>query len=118
MEEEEGLSQMGGVHGMGAHKNVLHRSIGLMVAGGNTSWERMYGSVIITAMRKCLCFCRRYSTISMLNILVPRQYSCRILAFLRLKKDSSIRTKVSGTWQTACIQSSKRGFVMSQDDSM
>ena len=42
------------------------------------------------------------------------QYSWSVSASFRLKKDSSIRTKVSGSWQSACSQRSRRGFFVSQ----
>ena len=37
---------------------------------------------------------------------------------LRLKKDSATGTKVFGSWQAACIQRSRRGFVVIQDKLM
>ena len=56
---------------MGVHNDVVHRSVGSMVAGGNTSWERMYGSSMMSVMRAGFCRWRRDSEISILHILTP-----------------------------------------------
>ena len=69
---------MRGFHVMGGFKNVVYRFIILMVAGGNTSWDRMYVSSMMAVVRGGVCCFRSYSVISILQIL------------FRLKKDSSI----------------------------
>ena len=56
---------------MGVYNDVVHRSVGSMVAGGNTSWERMYGSSMMAVMRAGFCRWRRDSEISILHILTP-----------------------------------------------
>ena len=102
---------------MGGCNDVLHRSIGLMMEGGNTSWDSMSGSEMMAMMRYGFYLWRRESEIIIMQILTPRQYSCSVLALFRLKKDSSIGKKMSGYWRAACIQRSIRGFVMSQEES-
>ena len=102
---------------MGGRNDVVHRSVGLMVVGGNTSWERMYGSEIMTVRRAGFCCWRRESIFSILLILTPRQYSRSILSLFRLEKDSSIGENVSGSWQAACSQRFRRGFLVIQDKS-
>ena len=111
-----GTKSKSGLHGMGGRNDVVHRSVSYMVGKGNTSWERMSGSVIMAVRRDGLCRCRRESAISILLILTPRKYSCRILDLFRMKKDSSIRTKVSGSWRAACSQRSRKGFLVIQDE--
>ena len=61
----------GGVHGRGGISNVGQRSVGLMVAGGNISWDRMSVSAMT---RDGFCFYRRESEIQIIQILTPRQY--------------------------------------------
>ena len=46
-----GTNSQGVVHGKGGINNVVQRFVGLMLAGGNTSWERMSGSEMTAAMR-------------------------------------------------------------------
>ena len=87
--------------------DVAHRSVTSMVVGGNTSWERMSGPAIMAVRRDGFCFRRRESTIRIILILTPIRYSCSVLDSFRLKKDSSIRTKVSGSWIEAHIHRSK-----------
>ena len=36
-----GTKSKAGFHGIGGRNDVAHRSVGSMVVGGNTSWERM-----------------------------------------------------------------------------
>ena len=48
-----------GFHGIGGIKYVVHRSVGLMVVGLNTSWERMSGSAIMAVSRAGFCLCMR-----------------------------------------------------------
>ena len=72
MEEEEGRSKRGGVNIMGGRNYMVNRSVRSMVAGGNTSWDRMYGSAIMAVMRAGFCLWRRESAIRILQILTPR----------------------------------------------
>ena len=65
---------------MGGRNDVSHRSVGLMVVGGNSSGKRMSVSEIMARRRAGLCLCMRESTINILLILTPRQYYCSILA--------------------------------------
>ena len=67
-----GTKSKAGFHGTGGRNDVSHRSVVLMVVGGNTSWERMYGSVIMVARRADFYLWRRDSTISIILILTPR----------------------------------------------
>ena len=113
----EGTNSKAGFHGMGGHNDLIHRSVGLMVVVGNTSWERMYVSSIMAVRRAGFCCWRRASAISILLILTPRRHSFSVSALFRLKKDSSSRTKVSGSWRAAHSQRSRRGFCVSQDES-
>ena len=69
----EGKKSEAGFHEMGGRNNVAHRSVGSMLVGGNTSWERMSGSEIMAVRRAGLCCWRRESEISILLILNPRQ---------------------------------------------
>ena len=92
-----------GFHGMGRRNDVAHRSVGLMVVGGNTSWERMSGSAIIAVRRAGFCCWRRESVISILLILMLRRYSCSVSDLFWLKKEYSIGTKFSGSRRAACI---------------
>ena len=105
-----------GFHGMSGRKDVAHRSVGLVVIGGNTSWERVSVSEIMAVGGAGFYHCRREFAVSILLILTP-QYSCSFLASFRLRKDSSIRTKVSVFWHAACRQRSRRGFLVSQNES-
>ena len=102
---------------MGGSNNVSHKSVRSMLVGGNISWERISGSVIMEVSRAGFCICRRESAISVMMILKSRRYSCSVSDSFRLKKDSYIGTKVSGSWKLAYSQRSRRGFVMSQDES-
>ena len=92
------MNSKGRVHRRGGINNVLHRSIGLLMAGRNTSWERISGSEMMAAIRAGLYFWRRYFVIIILQILILRQYSYSVSASLKLKKDSSTGKKVSGSW--------------------
>ena len=112
-----GTKSKAGFHRMGGRKKFAHSSVRLMVVGGNTPWEKMSGFAIMAVRRNSLCCCSRESVISILLILTPRRYSCSIPDFFRMKKESSIRTKVSGSWQEACRQRSRRGFLVSKDES-
>ena len=38
-----GTKSKEGFHGMNGRNDVAHRSVRLMMVGGNTSWERMSG---------------------------------------------------------------------------
>ena len=102
---------------MGGRNDIEHRSIGLVVVGGNTSWERMSISAIMAVSRAGLCSWRREYAISILLILISRRYSCIVSSLFRLKKYSSIGKKVTGSWQAYFRQRSKRGFFVSQDES-
>ena len=95
-----GTKSKGGLHRRGGIKNVVQSSIGSMVVGGNTSWERMSGSVMKAAMRAGFYIWRRESVIRILNILTPRRYYYSILASLILRKDSFTGIKAPGSWQT------------------
>ena len=106
-----------GFHVMGGRNNTVHSFVGLMVLGGNTSWERMSGSEIMAVRRVGFCFWRRESTISSMLILSPRRSSCIFSASFRLKKYSSIGTIFSGSCQVACNQRSRRELFVSQDES-
>ena len=46
-----GTKTKGGFHGRGRINNVVQRSFGYTVAGGNTSWQRMSVLVVTAAMR-------------------------------------------------------------------
>ena len=59
----QGNNSEGGVHGMGRRNDVVHRPIGLMVAGGNTSWERMSRSEMTVVTRAGFYCWRRESAI-------------------------------------------------------
>ena len=102
---------------MGGRNDIEHRSIGLVVVGVNTSWERMSISAIMAVSRAGLCSWRREYAISILLILISRRYSCIVSSLFRLKKYSSIGKKVTGSWQAYFRQRSKRGFFVSQDES-
>ena len=91
-----------GFQGMGGRNDLVHRSIISMVTLGNTSWEGMNRSVIVEVTRAGFCRLRRESTITILQILTPRQYSCSVSDLLIMNKDSSIKTNMSGSWQEAC----------------
>ena len=110
-----GTKSRWGVQGKGGINDLVQRSVGLMAAGGNISWERIFGLEMTAAKRDGLCFLRRESAISILQILTTRLYYCRVLDSLRLKKDSSTGTKVCWSWREVCRQRSRRGFVVSQD---
>ena len=101
---------------MGGRNDIVHRSVGSMVVGGKTSWESMSGSAIMEVRRACFCLWRRESAISIILILTLGQYSCSVLAFFRLKKDSYVGKKVSGSWQEARIQRPRRGSCVIQDE--
>ena len=77
----------------------------------------MFGSVIMEMRRDGFCHWRRASAIRILLILTPIRYSCIVSDSFRLKKDSSIRTKVSGSWRAVFSQRSRRGFFVVQDES-
>ena len=102
---------------MGGRNDVAHRSVGSLVVGRNTSWESMSGSAIMTVRRAGFCLWRRNSAISILLVLTPIRYSCRVSASFRLKKDSSIGKNSSGSWRSSCSQRSRRGFFVVQDKS-
>ena len=65
---------------MGGRNDVSHRSVGLMVVGGNSSGKIMSVSEIMARRRAGLCLCMRESTINILLILTPRKYYCSIFA--------------------------------------
>ena len=111
-----GNNSKGGVLGRGEIKNLVKRSVGLMVVGENSSQESMSGLSMKAAMRCGLCHCNRDSAISIMKILTSRLYSCSISALLGLKKDSSTGTKVSVSWRASCSQTSRRGFILIQDE--
>ena len=64
--ERGGTDSKGGVHGRGGFNDFLQRSIGLVVLGGNISWERVSGLAMTAVMRAGFCICRRESAISIL----------------------------------------------------
>ena len=99
-----GTKSIAGFNGTGGRNNIV------MVVGGITSWERMSGSAILAVRRAGFCCWRRKSESIILLILTPRQYSCSVSALSRLKKDSSVGKKVSGSWQAACRQRSRKGL--------
>ena len=63
----------GGSQWRGGINDVEQRLVGLMVAGGNISLERMLGLSMTAAMRVDLCFWNKESAISILHILMLRQ---------------------------------------------
>ena len=67
-----GTKSKAGFHGMGERNDVAHRSVGLMVVGGNTSWERMSRLAILAVRRAVFCSWRRESGIIILLVLMPR----------------------------------------------
>ena len=69
-----GMKSKAGLHGIGGRKNVAHRSVGLMVVGVNTSWERMSRSAIMAVKSAGFCCWRRDYTIKILLILTTRHY--------------------------------------------
>ena len=50
-----GTKSKSGFQGMGGRKDVAHRSVGLVVVGLNTSWERMSGSATMALRRAGFC---------------------------------------------------------------
>ena len=60
---------------MGGCNDVVYRSVVLMVAVGNNSWERMFGLAMMAVMRDGLCHCRRGYEITILQILTLIRYS-------------------------------------------
>ena len=93
-----GGKSKGGVHRGGGINDVVERFVGLMVAGGNTSWERMSGSAMRPEIRAGFCHWRRDSVISILQILTPNTILLIVLASMRLDEYSSTGKRVSGSW--------------------
>ena len=91
------MKSKGEVHGRGGINNMVHRSVRLMVAGGNNSWERMSGSAMTASTRAGFCCWRRESAIRIIHILTPRLYYCIVLDSLSPKKNLLTGTKVSGS---------------------
>ena len=60
---------------MGGCNDVVYRSVVLMVAVGNNSWERMFVLAMMAVMRAGLFHCRRGSAIKIMQILTLRRYS-------------------------------------------
>ena len=67
-----GTKSKGGFRGRGGINNVVHRSVGSMVAGGNTYWESMSRSDMKAVTRAGFCCWRRDSAIRMMQILMQR----------------------------------------------
>ena len=67
-----GKKPKAGFHVMGGHNYVAHRSVSSIVVGGNTPWERMSLSSIMSVRRADFCCWRNESEISIILILTPR----------------------------------------------